>query len=257
MTQIRLTSEIAVEEIQAVGHDQMIVHAARVSVRGNAQREDVEEKEAQGLIRYLMQNRHGTPFEHGCLTVRVHAPIKVWREWHRHRVGWCLAGDTEVWTETTGPNSGRTVRKRPIAELWRNWHQGVLDSMGRVRLLDSCRHLPLRVLNEETQLFETARAASCTSWSCAPQRPAQSGPASRCGRSSRQRLRWRRSSRPAGRSLTPPGTIAGGARRDPASPLARPGRRPRALLRPGPVPVRAVVRAPARATVEEVTLVRD
>jgi thymidylate synthase (FAD) len=42
----------------------------------------------EGLLKYLIQNRHGTPFEHGSLTVRVHAPIKVWREWHRHRIGW-------------------------------------------------------------------------------------------------------------------------------------------------------------------------
>jgi thymidylate synthase (FAD) len=85
---ITLRSEITVEEIQAVGSDDIIVHAARVSTRGNTQRENVDEKEAAGLIRYLMRSRHGTPFEHGCLTVRVHAPIKVWREWHRHRVGW-------------------------------------------------------------------------------------------------------------------------------------------------------------------------
>lgn len=28
-----------------------------------------------------------TPFEHGSLTFFVHAPIFVWREWHRHRIG--------------------------------------------------------------------------------------------------------------------------------------------------------------------------
>lgn len=84
---MQLTSEISVEEIQHVGSDQMIAHAAMVSTRGNCQ-EQVNPEKAEGLIRYLMANRHGTPFEHGSLTVRVHAPIKVWREWHRHRVGW-------------------------------------------------------------------------------------------------------------------------------------------------------------------------
>lgn len=88
MTEIKLTSEITVEEIQAVGDDAMIAHAAMVSTRGAMDGEAVPPEKAAGLIRYLMANRHGTPFEHGCLTVRVHAPIKVWREWHRHRVGW-------------------------------------------------------------------------------------------------------------------------------------------------------------------------
>lgn len=34
-----------------------------------------------------MKHRHGTPFEHSALTFFVRAPIFVWREWHRHRIG--------------------------------------------------------------------------------------------------------------------------------------------------------------------------
>lgn len=85
MADVRFTSEIAVEEIQSVGSDAVIVAAARVSTKGW---QAVPDDESFGLINFLMKNRHGTPFEHGQLTVRVHAPIKVWREWHRHRVGW-------------------------------------------------------------------------------------------------------------------------------------------------------------------------
>jgi thymidylate synthase (FAD) len=85
MTDIRLTSEITVEEIQHVGSDAVLVAAARVSTLGW---KSLPEEESYGLIKFLMSNRHGTPFEHGSLTVRVHAPIKVWREWHRHRIGW-------------------------------------------------------------------------------------------------------------------------------------------------------------------------
>src|SRR4051794_31592233 len=66
----------------------MIAHAAMVSTRGMMASEPVPDDKQAGLINYLMKSRHGTPFEHGALTVRVHAPIKVWREWHRHRVGW-------------------------------------------------------------------------------------------------------------------------------------------------------------------------
>lgn len=84
MTEIRLTSEITVEEIQQVGSDETIARAARVSTGRDKQ----DLGDVAPLLRYLMTSRHGTPFEHGSLTVRVHSPIKVWREWHRHRVGW-------------------------------------------------------------------------------------------------------------------------------------------------------------------------
>jgi thymidylate synthase (FAD) len=83
---IRFTSEITVEPIQQVGSDLAIVRSARVSVGKDAG--EIPEAEQRGLINFLMANRHGSPFEHGSLTVRVHAPICVFREWHRHRIGW-------------------------------------------------------------------------------------------------------------------------------------------------------------------------
>lgn len=87
MTEITLKSTIDVELIQSIGNDDMIAHAAMVSTRGMMAAQMPPDK-VPGLLKYLMGNRHGTPFEHGSLTVRVHAPIKVWREWHRHRIGW-------------------------------------------------------------------------------------------------------------------------------------------------------------------------
>src|SRR4051812_18000541 len=85
---IRFTSEISVEYVQHTGDDAMLAHAAMVSTRGHRAGEPVEQTKLKGLLNYLIERRHGTPFEHGSLTVRVHAPIKVFREWHRHRVGW-------------------------------------------------------------------------------------------------------------------------------------------------------------------------
>src|ERR671933_1567241 len=40
-----------------------------------------------GLIRFLMRERHATPFEHAVFRFHVRAPIFVAREWFRHRVG--------------------------------------------------------------------------------------------------------------------------------------------------------------------------
>jgi thymidylate synthase (FAD) len=61
-----------------------VVNAARVSF--NVQSEEMSDRD-KGLIKYLIRNRHGTPFEHGLFRFRVKAPIFVFREWHRHRAG--------------------------------------------------------------------------------------------------------------------------------------------------------------------------
>lgn len=37
------------------------------------------------LLKYLMDNRHHTPFEMAGMIIEVQAPIMVFREWHRHR----------------------------------------------------------------------------------------------------------------------------------------------------------------------------
>lgn len=90
-SQIILTSEITVEIIQQCGSDEMIARAAWVSTGKDLATplgEPISKDKITGLLGFLMRARHGTPFEHGSLTVRVHAPIKVWREWHRHRIGW-------------------------------------------------------------------------------------------------------------------------------------------------------------------------
>jgi thymidylate synthase (FAD) len=50
--------------------------------------EDWDEDAKYGRINFLMKNRHGSPFEHNSFTFRVEAPIVVFREWHRHRIGW-------------------------------------------------------------------------------------------------------------------------------------------------------------------------
>ena len=64
--------------------DLSVVNAARVSF---AQRsEDVGERD-QGLIRFLMRERHGTPFEHNAFRFHIKLPIFVMREWARHRIG--------------------------------------------------------------------------------------------------------------------------------------------------------------------------
>src|SRR3954453_22370959 len=68
----------------AFAGDLAVVNAARVSF--NVSSDEMTERD-EGLIRFLMRERHGTPFEHGYLRFLVKAPIFVGREHHRHRSG--------------------------------------------------------------------------------------------------------------------------------------------------------------------------
>lgn len=84
MTNIVFRSDFDVTLIDSMGDDQRICQAARVSTQGA---DSFESGESKGLINFLMANRHGTPFEHGSMTFLISAPIFVWREFHRHRIG--------------------------------------------------------------------------------------------------------------------------------------------------------------------------
>jgi len=64
--------------------DLSVVNGARVSF---ARRRDEMDDADAGLIRFLMRDRHGTPFEHNAFRFHIRCPIFVAREWFRHRVG--------------------------------------------------------------------------------------------------------------------------------------------------------------------------
>ena len=68
----------------AMADDLSVVNGARVSFARH--KTDMDDSDA-GLIRFLMRERHGTPFEHNSFRFHIRAPIFVAREWFRHRVG--------------------------------------------------------------------------------------------------------------------------------------------------------------------------
>ena len=68
----------------AMATDLSVVNAARVSF---ARRKEQMDESDEGLVRFLMRDRHGTPFEHNAFRFHIRAPIFVAREWFRHRVG--------------------------------------------------------------------------------------------------------------------------------------------------------------------------
>jgi thymidylate synthase (FAD) len=90
-----MSSEIPQESIEVLDHgfvaldgamadDLSVVNGARVSF---ARRKTVMDEADGALIRFLMRDRHGSPFEHNAFRFHVRCPIFVAREWFRHRIG--------------------------------------------------------------------------------------------------------------------------------------------------------------------------
>lgn len=72
----------SVELVDHMGTDLSVVNAARVSF-GN-EKATLEEKDEK-LIRYLMNHRHTSPFEHCTATFKFVVPLFVRSQHHRHR----------------------------------------------------------------------------------------------------------------------------------------------------------------------------
>lgn len=81
---INFDSEMHVDLIDFMGGDHRVVQAAQVSTKGAS---SIESGAKEGLIRYLVNNRHASPTEHSIFTFLISAPIFVARESHRHRMG--------------------------------------------------------------------------------------------------------------------------------------------------------------------------
>lgn len=134
------TDVIDVRLVRSMGGDQAIIDAARVSTGSKS-----DPVGDAGLINYLMKHRHGSPFEHSAMTFEVHAPIFVWREWHRHRIGFSYNEESARYKKLAPvfylPPDGRPMFKVE------NWKPGRpkfehIDSQARVDAYDKlCENL--------------------------------------------------------------------------------------------------------------------
>lgn len=87
---IDLRGDVTVELVKHSAADSDVLFAARVSTVGEQSLDELNKdpERSKGLINYLMRDRHGSPFEHNSMTFFISAPIFVFREFMRHRVGW-------------------------------------------------------------------------------------------------------------------------------------------------------------------------
>lgn len=82
---ITFRNDMTVELVDSMGGDDAVVRSARVSTTSDNRDFDMGVRE-EGLINYLMRDRHGSPFEHNSFTFYIEAPIFVFREFMRHRM---------------------------------------------------------------------------------------------------------------------------------------------------------------------------
>lgn len=80
-TRIPVLDKGYVELVDFMGDDSYAIKAARMSTGKGFQGWEKD----SGLLSYLYENQHMTPFEMSELIIEVKAPIFVFRQWHRHR----------------------------------------------------------------------------------------------------------------------------------------------------------------------------
>lgn len=103
---------------RAMAADIDVLEAMWVSTRGEdaqaAKREG--EEGVRGRINWLMKNRHGSPFEQNYFQFFVQAPIAVFREHHRHRIGWSYNEESGRYTKLK-PQFYVPPQHRPLVQV--------------------------------------------------------------------------------------------------------------------------------------------
>lgn len=116
MTDITFRDDIVTRHRDHMGGDESIIEAMLVSSDQDQLVAEMEQiPKTEGRIRFLMRKRHGTPFEHNALKFYVEAPIFVFREWHRHRIGWSYNEQSGRYSELP-PMFYIPPRERPLVQ---------------------------------------------------------------------------------------------------------------------------------------------
>jgi len=138
---IKVLDKGYVRLVDMLGDDLAVVNAARVSY--DKEKNEFDEKDAK-LLKFLLREKHTSPFRHAALTFEVYAPLFVARQWWKYAVASSHIDDQNGWNES----SRRYITEDeefyiPQASEWRskpeNSKQGSgapLDSSAGQRLTD-------------------------------------------------------------------------------------------------------------------------
>src|SRR6266699_280650 len=129
--------------------DLSVVNGAFVSI---ARRKLVMEESDEGLIRFLMRDRHGSPFEHNAFRFHIRCPIFVAREWFRHRIG-CLTGDTEVTFVDINVHCHMRKTIDEIVTMWNDGDTPLAGARERRSARSRLKAMRVRVLDESAGEF--------------------------------------------------------------------------------------------------------
>ena len=95
---INVLDEGYVRLVDVLGDDLSVVNAARVSY--DKESTDFSDKDAK-LIKFLLREKHTSPFRHAALTFEVYAPLFVARQWWKYAVASSHVDDQNGWNESS------------------------------------------------------------------------------------------------------------------------------------------------------------
>jgi len=139
----------AVEYVEHMGSDLTIVNAARVSFGKHKKKLNNKDKK---LIKYLVDHRHTSTFEHNVVTFRFKVPLFVRSQHHRHRT-WSYNEISRRYTDVDiqfyEPNLFRTQHE---SNRQASNDDGCFDprirQMSGIFLMKQHHHASLRFYNE-------------------------------------------------------------------------------------------------------------
>lgn len=95
---VKVLDEGYVRLVDTLGDDLSIVNAARVSY--DKESYEFTERDAK-LIKFLLREKHTSPFRHAALTFEVYAPLFVARQWWKYAVASSHVDDQNGWNESS------------------------------------------------------------------------------------------------------------------------------------------------------------
>jgi thymidylate synthase (FAD) len=115
---INVLDEGYVRLVDVLGDDLAVANAARVSY--DKESNVFEERDAK-LLKFLLREKHTSPFRHAALTFEVYAPLFVARQWWKHAVSSTHIDDQNGWNES----SRRYITEDekfyiPLPDQWRS-----------------------------------------------------------------------------------------------------------------------------------------
>ena len=84
--------------VDVLGDDLSVANAARVSY--DKESKTFSENDAK-LLKFLLRERHTSPFRHAALTFEVYAPLFVARQWWKYAVASTHVDDQNGWNESS------------------------------------------------------------------------------------------------------------------------------------------------------------